>query len=362
MKTTTPRVALGRADNAPAETPGARCVARKLSPPRAAAALGSEPAGELSRQDLGALSDRELVLALERVCTSERETRLKILVYLVEIERRRVYLPLGYGSLFEFCRRRLGYSESASARRIAVARCIRDFPRVYELLLGGRVTFSTIERLSRVMTATNADELLSEAEGRSEREIDSLVARERPQGMIRERVRPVWVRTELVVESGCENGAGREDGPDTAPCGTAGAGGDSPCAEVPEGARTPVMPEDLRKVTPARDGKKSATSGPAARRAVVLEQRFKLEFGVEPQCLEKLEQVRVLLSGRCHGKLELGRLFEIMLDDGEKTQRDIWLSTPCCYRWNKGNSDRFREDISRKIDTVPRGNTTLAPL
>jgi len=50
-------------------------------------------------------------------------------------------------------------------------------------------------------------------------------------------------------------------------------------------------------------------------RHVVLEQRFKIEFGVDPEFLEKLGRVRSLLSSKYHGKLELGRLFEILLDE-----------------------------------------------
>ena len=345
MGTTMPRASLDRAENSSAEALDTNSVGKEFGLQHPAAAPGGRPAGKPPWKDLGALSDRELLLGVERLCATERETTLKILLFLVEIDRRRLYLPLGYGSLFEFCRGRLGYSESAAVRRIAVTRCIRDFPRVYDLLSCGRVNFSAIEHISRVITAANAAELLSQAEGLSQREVDSLIARLRPQGAIRERVRPVWVRTELLVECGREDGPNREEGPikedgpgregrpDTE-CGPenefgreigpgrtiepglkTAAGADSIFTGGSGVAEIPVFPADLRKVTSASGGKNLVTSGQAAERHVVLEQRYKLEFGVEPEFLEKLEQVRALLSGKYHGKLELGRLIEIMMDE-----------------------------------------------
>ena len=136
---------------------------------------------------------------------------LKILLLLVEIDRRRLYLPLGYGSLFEFCRGRLGYSEPSACRCVASARCIRNFPPVYDLLAAGRTSFSAIARISRVLSAENFAELVREIEGKSARQFDSIVARRRPQSAIRERVRPVWVPAELCVERAQGDNPGRKD-------------------------------------------------------------------------------------------------------------------------------------------------------
>lgn len=150
--------------------------------------------------DLKGVSDKKLLSDITALRGTERRVQLRILEYLAEIDRRRLYLPLGYGSLFEFCRQRLGYSEASAGRRIAAARCLRDFPRARALLAAGRTTAGAIARIARVITAVNAKELLQEIEGRSEREAGVIACRCRPQSAIRERVRPVWVRTELRVE------------------------------------------------------------------------------------------------------------------------------------------------------------------
>jgi len=46
----------------------------------------------------------------------ERGVTLRILHYLIEIERRKLHLLLGRSSMFDYCTRGLGYSESAAWR------------------------------------------------------------------------------------------------------------------------------------------------------------------------------------------------------------------------------------------------------
>ncbi|UCF04986.1 MAG: hypothetical protein JSV33_13850, partial [bacterium] len=59
-----------------------------------------------------AYSDRDLLGRIERLRGRERAVLVEILRCLAEIDRRRLYLPRGYGSLFEFCTGYLHYSRS----------------------------------------------------------------------------------------------------------------------------------------------------------------------------------------------------------------------------------------------------------
>jgi hypothetical protein len=52
-----------------------------------------------------ALSDNELVAALDRLARSERGTTVQLIAHLVEFDARRLYLPAGYSSLFAYCTR-----------------------------------------------------------------------------------------------------------------------------------------------------------------------------------------------------------------------------------------------------------------
>lgn len=243
---------------------------------------------------LKGISDRQLLSRIRKLSETERATVLSILAHLIEIDRRRLYLPRGYSSLFEFCVKHLGYSESTAGRRIAIARCIRDFPGVYRLLARGRTNFSNVAKISGIITPGNAERLLAGIEGRSSREVDLIVSRHKPKSSIRDRVRPVYVMTELQVSV---------DGSNT---GTSGEAGSQPGGQIKSG----------KKSTPNVGSEKTPNSGePATESRMVLEQRFKVEFGVDPEFIEKLERVRSLLSTKHHAKLEFEELFEVLMDE-----------------------------------------------
>ncbi|MFH1754734.1 MAG: hypothetical protein ABIA59_03425, partial [Candidatus Latescibacterota bacterium] len=110
-----------------------------------------------TQNPLTALSDAQLLKRLDSLVQTERQTTLEILCHLIEMDRRSLYLGRGYTSLFEYCTRHLGYSESAAFRRIKTARCIRDFPEVYEMLAGTELNLSTVSKLSVLLTEENKD-------------------------------------------------------------------------------------------------------------------------------------------------------------------------------------------------------------
>ena len=96
--------------------------------------------------------------------------------------------------MFDYCRRALGYSESASNRRINTARCMSRFPEVYHLLLDGEVSLSSISLVASLLTPENKTELLATIRGRSGDDVRKIVSQHRPQSYVCDRVRPV-VRT-----------------------------------------------------------------------------------------------------------------------------------------------------------------------
>ena len=66
------------------------------------------------------ISDSELVFELQLAMRGERSMTVKTLHRLNEMSRRRLYLKLGYSSLFDYCTRHLKYSASAAhAHRVA---------------------------------------------------------------------------------------------------------------------------------------------------------------------------------------------------------------------------------------------------
>jgi hypothetical protein len=139
---------------------------------------------------LKSLSDKELLAALNKLVENERACTLKILSHLVEVENRGLYLRLGYPSMFEYCTRSLGYSESSTVRRLQTARLARRFPEVQRALERNDLTVVTASILSRVVTRENVGELIAAARGKSQR----VVAELRPLTRIPDRVIPIAVR------------------------------------------------------------------------------------------------------------------------------------------------------------------------
>jgi hypothetical protein len=126
------------------------------------------------------LSDDELVARLPALVRAERYAMAEVIEHLVEVERRRLYLAHATSSLYRYCIDRLGYAEDAALKRHRVARLALRVPRVLTELRGGRIHLTGLFLLSTYLTGENADAVLSEARGRSRREIEQLIARRFP--------------------------------------------------------------------------------------------------------------------------------------------------------------------------------------
>jgi hypothetical protein len=124
---------------------------------------------------------RELKASVAEHCV--RAARQVALI--AEIERRRLYAPAGYPSMFAYCVGELHLSEDAAYKRIRVARAARSFPRVLSALATGRVHLSGLTMLAshfdpEQADAATVDELLSAASHKSKKAIEQLLAERKP--------------------------------------------------------------------------------------------------------------------------------------------------------------------------------------
>jgi hypothetical protein len=127
-----------------------------------------------------ALSDADLLSRLERLAENERDGCVLLVAHLAEMERRKIYLAEGWGSLFGYCTGALRLSEHAAYTRIEGAKAARRFPVVLDLLASGSVNLTTVRLLAPYLTAENHEAVLAEAAGRSKREAEAIVARLAP--------------------------------------------------------------------------------------------------------------------------------------------------------------------------------------
>ncbi len=139
-------------------------------------------------RNVGELSDEELLSGVQASLGEERRWVARVVSYLAEIDKRRLYAESACSSLFDFCQRRLGMSEGEAFRRMTAARLARRFPRIIDLLDRGDVHLSGLVLLRDHLTDENHEELLREASGKSKLEIAEMIATRSPKPDVPSRI------------------------------------------------------------------------------------------------------------------------------------------------------------------------------
>jgi hypothetical protein len=207
------------------------------------------------------LSDDELVTSLHGLCVDARRLDARVIVYLVEVEDRRLHLLAACSSLFDFCVRRLQMSEGAAFRRINAARLVRRFPVLLAHLESGALHLSTLVLLRDHLTESNVEELALAAARMTKREVEDLVARRAPRPDVPSKIRKL-----------------------PTPAGRATAGA-SPVGVIEPATTAPAATS-------------SATSRPTARIEPLSESRHKVQLTVSTEVRAKLEPARDMMRHR----------------------------------------------------------------
>ncbi len=132
--------------------------------------------------------DQTLLTQVKHAAHREREATQVVLQHLLEVERRRLYLKLGYPSLFDFCLRELGYCAGSAHLRIQAMRLLREVPRPERESISQKISTGalTLSQLSNVQTysrqvvshrvhAEQKLEILKKLEGQSTRESQKII-------------------------------------------------------------------------------------------------------------------------------------------------------------------------------------------
>jgi 5-methylcytosine-specific restriction endonuclease McrA len=257
---------------------------------------------------LSGLSDRELLSHVKDLVARERAVTLEILVHLVEVERRRLHLGLGYPSMFEYCLRHLGYSSSAASRRIHSARCIRDYPEVYGLLEKNEVNLSSVSLVAPILTQENKDDLVRRIRNRSQKEVEAIVADYRPPVSLRDRARPVCV----AVSGPRANSAPGLPLSEAASAPSPGGHLESSGPAGSEGTSGMAATERTSGGDHSRSGseKRPNSAGGPPR----LERKFQVQFLASERFMKKFERAKALLSNK-KGTPSYEAVLEAALDE-----------------------------------------------
>ena len=130
---------------------------------------------------LSHLSDQSLLRELRSLVTQDRATTALLIAHLGEVDSRRLYAPVGYPSMYEYCLRELRFSEESACRRIRAARLARQFPGIHGMLADGRLHLTALTLLASYLTPENADGLLAAACHKSKARIEQVLAERFPQ-------------------------------------------------------------------------------------------------------------------------------------------------------------------------------------
>src|SRR5215510_4993118 len=98
------------------------------------------------------LTDEALIRDLTALVSNDRATTAALVAHVSEADMRRLFRPLGYSSMFQYCIRELGMSEDIAWRRITTARLARRFPRILPALTDGRLHVSGVALLKDYLT------------------------------------------------------------------------------------------------------------------------------------------------------------------------------------------------------------------
>ena len=125
---------------------------------------------------LQSLSDDQLLHHLSALVQQSRRVEADLVAHIGEVDHRRLYARAACSSMFSYSIEVLHLSEPEAYLRIGVARAARKFPALLLMLRDGRLHLSGIALLASHLTEDNVERVLAQAEHKSKRQIEELVA------------------------------------------------------------------------------------------------------------------------------------------------------------------------------------------
>jgi hypothetical protein len=106
--------------------------------------LSSQQSEAVELNNFKKLSDAALIEGFKNLILREKRLGDLILLNLQEMNSRRIYAQLGYGSLFEFLVKYFHLSESSAYQRINAMKLIQSIPQARAALISGETNLSTM--------------------------------------------------------------------------------------------------------------------------------------------------------------------------------------------------------------------------
>lgn len=145
--------------------------------------------------DPSRLDDESLENSVRRLQTRCAALLATMLVYLAEVDRRRLYARRGYQSMHGWAVGVLGLSEAAAYKQVQVARASKRHPVLLHAIGAGRLHLSgallLIPHLDRLETLAERRDLIDAAAGKTKRHIEALLAARAPRPPVPTTIRKI---------------------------------------------------------------------------------------------------------------------------------------------------------------------------
>src|SRR4029079_19605934 len=98
----------------------------------------------MSTQALAHLSDRDLLAAVSRLASGERDATVSLIAHLAELHARRLHQRESFSYLYTYAIDVVGLSKSEAYDRVKAAKLVRRYPALLTLLAAGQINLTTV--------------------------------------------------------------------------------------------------------------------------------------------------------------------------------------------------------------------------
>ena len=263
-----------------------------------------------------------IIEKLESLRRREHSATVELIAALVECYTSKTYLDAGYESIWDLLVRRLDYSFAAASRRNAATKIVARYPFVLEMLRSQRTSLTVLAKVVGPLGSTSDPVgLLKSIDGKSQREVERIVALGRPVAKPVERVRRQVVRKPAakpapLLDCGADgsSGGGASGAEVVAASGVGLATSGAEVATV-DGDPAATSGAEVATVdgtgfgTSAAEVGAARTSAAEAAAAPETEERVSLSFSLTDEDYESFEQAKAILARKLPADMSIEDAF-----------------------------------------------------
>jgi 5-methylcytosine-specific restriction endonuclease McrA len=228
------------------------------------------------------LSARRVHANFARTLREAEQAQRNLVLWFADIYRRKLYVELGYTSIYAYTAERHGFSRRRCSAFIRLAESLTDLPVLHRSLAAGDMPWTKAREIVRVATRENEHAWVEEAKRSSRRSLERKIATVR--GRVREARGPGRAQEKLALAASVDGSdaaaPGRSAGPAPGPgvSVAAGRGAAAPVADGgPQDGAESGGPTDTDRI-PTRGRSEGAWAGDPAALVRTLPEEVRLRF------------------------------------------------------------------------------------